>query len=129
MSYKPFAVLLMLVALVGCGDASTSTSTGPTTVKVVVTNPSAPGATGVTFNNNPAFPAETTLALTATATLSDGTSRNVTVEATWTSSNSSVASVDASGTVTVHRRVNGSASIAAVFKGVSGPFQVAVAVL
>lgn len=124
MSVRYGVILILSVLIVGCG--SPTAPSGPAVTALTVRGDT--GNTGVTYNNNPALPAQSTQSLTATAQFADGTSRAVTSEATWTSSNTAIASVS-SGTVSVNRRINGSATITATFRGATGVFQVTVAVL
>lgn len=125
-----YAAAALLSIAVGCGDSTSPNSSGGVSVSSIAVNePTAPGSTGRTYNNNASLPAQATFDLKAIATLPTGTTQDVTTQATWTSSNTAVATVTAAGQVTVNRRVNGTTTISASYGGKSASFQVSVAQL
>ena len=96
---RPVSAIVLLVAAIGCGVSTTSTSPTPSPPTTPV--PSTPSVTSLAVSGTtPQIGA--TVQFSATATLSNGSSQTVTSQATWSSSNLSVATVNNAGVVSHH---------------------------
>lgn len=115
-----------LVTGVAAGTANISASlNGLTGSSAITVSPTAPTLVSLAIAPTSATIAVSgTIQLTATATYSDGSTANVSSSAAWSSNNSSVASVSTTGLVT--GVAQGTATISAVFMGMTATSTITV---
>src|SRR5438270_11878815 len=118
---RPVSAIVLLVAAIGCGGSTSSTS--PTLSPPTTPVPSTPSVTSLAVSGTtPQIGA--TVQFSATATLSNGSSQTVTIQATWSSSNLSVATVNNAGVVSAVGV--GESDVIATYLSVSGRLHITI---